>query len=80
MNCVESLELLSEYHAGVLDEILKREVYSHLEACVPCKHIMVDIEIIVETAHVLRDSSDGVSFPDENVIWSRIRFFKGQYR
>ncbi len=76
MNCVESLELLSEYHAGVLDEILKREVYSHLEECPPCKFIMVDIEIIVETAHVLRDSNDGVFFPDENLIWSRIRLFK----
>lgn len=78
MNCAESLELLSEFHADALDEILRREIHTHLEACAPCKYIMVDIEIIVETAHVLRESSDGVSFPDENIIWSRISFFKGQ--
>lgn len=75
MKCVESIELLSEYHAGVLDEALVREVRIHLADCPPCGEVMSDLVVIVETAHVLRDEHEGILFPDENAIWSRIRLF-----
>lgn len=73
MKCVESIELLSEYHAGALDEILVREIRVHLADCTPCKEIMSDLVVIIETAHALRDEQEGILFPDENTFWTRIR-------
>lgn len=72
MKCDDSIELLSEYHAGSLGEKIKSEIHLHLKNCPPCMDVMSDLEIIVVTARFLRDENPGVDFPDENVIWRRI--------
>ena len=72
MDCVKGLALLSEYREGTLSEeeqVLMRE---HLASCPPCMVVLQDIELIVVSAPAMRDE-EGIAFPDENVIWQRMR-------
>ena len=73
MDCEKSLELLSDYHAGALGDDDCAGVRQHLDDCPPCKDVYVDVETIVVSATHLR-SEDGISFPDETIIWQRIQF------
>jgi predicted anti-sigma-YlaC factor YlaD len=73
MDCEESLPLLSEYHAGTLDESTLAGVREHLGCCPPCDGVYQDVETIVVSAGSLR-SEDGISFPDETAVWQRIQF------
>lgn len=73
MDCEESLPLLSEYHAGALDETQLKDVRQHLDGCPPCCDVYHDVESIVASASSLR-SEDGISFPDENTVWQRLQF------
>ena len=73
MDCEESLPLLSEYHAGALDETARDGVREHLDCCPPCDGIYHDVETIVVSASSLR-GEEGISFPDENAVWQRIQF------
>jgi predicted anti-sigma-YlaC factor YlaD len=73
MDCEESLPLLSEYHAGALDETKLNGVRQHLDGCPPCCDVYHDVESIVVSASSLR-SEDGISFPDENAVWQRLQF------
>lgn len=75
MDCAQSLALLSEYHDGALDENYQALVREHLEKCPPCMVILQDIDIIIVSAAVIR-GEDGISYPDENVIWQRMRITK----
>ncbi len=72
MECVDSIGLLSEYHAGSLDETMTLEIHVHLGKCPPCMGLMSDLEIIIGTARLLRDENFGIDFPNENVLWRRI--------
>lgn len=74
-NCARSLALLSDYHDGVLDEAEKDFVRAHLAECPPCVVVQQDVELIITTAPVM-SGEDGISFPDENVIWQRMRITK----
>jgi hypothetical protein len=74
-NCARSLELLSDYHEGVLGEDEKEFILNHLGECPPCMVVLEDIQLIITTAPVIR-TEDGISFPDENVIWQRMRITK----
>jgi hypothetical protein len=73
MDCEESLPLLSEYHAGALDEAARNKVRDHLGCCPPCDGVYQDVESIVVSASSLR-GEDGISFPDENAVWQRLQF------
>ncbi|MDQ1610760.1 MAG: putative zinc-finger [Pyrinomonadaceae bacterium] len=73
MDCEESLPLLSDYHAGELDEAARDGVRDHLGCCPPCDGIYHDVETIVVSASSLREE-EGISFPDENAIWQRMQF------
>ena len=73
MDCEESLPLLSEYHAGALDDTQRNGVRQHLDDCPPCCDIYDDVELIVSSAHSL-SGEEGISFPDENAVWQRLQF------
>jgi hypothetical protein len=73
MDCEESLPLLSEYHAGALDDTKRDGVRQHLNDCPPCCDVYHDVESIVVSASSLR-GEEGISFPDENDFWQRIQF------
>ncbi len=72
MDCAESLELLSEYQENRLDEGLQANVSEHLRICQPCAGVFEDLQVIVESAGLLH-TEEGISFPDENAVWQRIR-------
>ena len=72
MNCSQSLALLSEYHDGALDEGNRARVSEHLEKCRPCMGVFQDLDLIVMSAAVIR-GEEGISFPDEEAIWRRMR-------
>lgn len=75
MDCAQSLIKLSEYRDKALDEEYSALVKEHLEKCPPCLVIFQDLELIVTSAPAIR-SEDGIAFPDENVIWQRMRITK----
>jgi predicted anti-sigma-YlaC factor YlaD len=71
MECEESVELLSELHAGTLEETTAVLVRRHLADCPPCCDVFEDLQTIVITATSLGRMND-LEFPDENVVWQRI--------
>lgn len=73
MDCEESLPLLSEYHAGALDDSTREGVREHLDCCPPCDGVYHDVETIVVSASSLREE-ESISFPDETTVWQRIQF------
>jgi hypothetical protein len=73
MECEESLPLLSEYHAGALDEATREGVRAHLGCCPPCEGVYQDVETIIVSAGSLREE-DSIAFPDEVAVWQRIQF------
>ena len=76
MDCEESVALLSELHAGTLEESRAILVRQHLTDCPPCCGVFDDIQAIVLTATSLGQAHDGLEFPDENKIWQRITLVK----
>jgi predicted anti-sigma-YlaC factor YlaD len=72
MDCDESVELLSELHAGTLEESRALLVRRHLTDCPPCCGVYEDIQTIIVTATTLGKSYDGLEIPDENQVWQRI--------
>jgi predicted anti-sigma-YlaC factor YlaD len=72
MDCAQSLALLSEYRDNALDEEYRALVREHLAKCPPCMDVFQDIDLIVMSAEVIRGEG-GISYPDENVIWQRMR-------
>jgi hypothetical protein len=75
MDCAKSLLLLSEYRDKALDEEYNALLKEHLEKCPPCMVIYQDIDLIVVSAPAI-SSEEGINFPDENVIWQRMRITK----
>jgi anti-sigma factor ChrR (cupin superfamily) len=71
MDCSESLELLSEYRAGALDEAEAMLVRTHLSACQDCDCVFKDLELILQAAFALRNTN-GYVYPDENVVWQNL--------
>ena len=72
MDCEESVALLSELHAGNIEESTALLIRRHLADCPPCCGVFEDIETIVVTATMLNQSHDGLEFPDEEKVWQRI--------
>lgn len=75
MDCAQSLTLLSEYRDRGLDEEYNALVKEHLEKCPPCMGVFQDVDLIVMSATVI-SGEDGISYPDETVIWQRMRLTK----
>ncbi|MDQ3804060.1 MAG: zf-HC2 domain-containing protein [Acidobacteriota bacterium] len=76
MDCSKSLELLSEYRAGALEESESILVRTHLSACEDCDGVFKDLELILQAAASLRNAN-GFAYPDENVVWQRLSLSKG---
>ena len=75
MECAKSLEMLSEFHAGTLDESAAVLVHIHLAECPPCLDVFQDLALIVSAAGDLR-GAEGITFPDETALWQRMRLTK----
>ena len=75
-DCVKILGVLSDYRDGSLAEPERRLVHLHLGDCPPCKGLFEDLDLIVVAARGLRSDEDGISYPDENVIWQRMAVIK----
>lgn len=76
MDCEESVALLSELHAGTLEESRAILVRRHLTDCPPCCGVFDDIQAIVLTATSLGRDQNGLEFPDEDEVWQRITLVK----
>ena len=71
MDCDRSIELLSEYDAGLLGDDDVLFVRTHLLGCADCDGVFRDLKLIVETALAMR-SENGIAYPDEEVLWQRV--------
>jgi hypothetical protein len=76
MECEESVALLSELHAGAIEESTALLIRRHLADCPPCCGVFEDIQTIVVTASTLGQTNAGLEFPDENAVWQRISIVK----
>ena len=71
MDCARSIELLSEYDAGLLGDDDVLFVKTHLSACADCDGVFRDLKLIVQTALAMR-SENGIAYPDEESLWQRL--------
>lgn len=71
MDCDRSIELLSDYDAGLLGDDDKVFVVTHLSTCADCDGVFQDLKVIVQTALAMR-SENGIAYPDEEVLWQRV--------
>ena len=76
MDCEKSIEMLSDFHDGDLNEGGRIEVSTHLAECRPCAGLYRDLDSIVLAARSLR-AEPGISFPDEEALWQRMRLASG---
>ena len=76
MDCDKCLETLSEYQCGSLGETDSVFIRKHLEICVGCLDVFKDLDIIVQTALLIREDN-GIAYPDEQALWSRLSLNKG---
>ena len=63
--------MLSDFHAGTLDESEAVQGDAHLPECLPCMNVFQDLDLIVRVASDLR-GAESISFPDENALWQRM--------
>ena len=71
MDCDRSIELLSEYSAGLLGEDESIFIRTHLTACADCDGVLRELTLIVQTALAMR-SENGIAYPDEETLWQRL--------
>ena len=71
MDCARSIELLSDYDAGLLGDDDKLFVITHLGSCADCDGVFRDLKLIVQTALSMR-SENGIAYPDEESLWQRL--------
>ena len=71
MDCARSIELLSDYDAGLLGDDDKLFVITHLSTCADCDGVFQDLKLIVQTALSMR-SENGIAYPDEEALWQRL--------
>ena len=76
MECEESVALLSELHAGALEETKALLIRRHLADCPPCCDVYDELQTIVVTATTLGQSYDNLQFPDEEQVWQRITILR----
>ena len=71
MDCDRSIELLSDYDAGLLGEEDIIFVRTHLSACADCDGVLRDLKLIVQLALSIR-AENGIAYPDEETLWQRL--------
>jgi hypothetical protein len=71
MDCARSIELLSDYDAGLLGDDVKLLVITHLSTCADCDGVFQDLKLIVQTALAMRNEN-GIAYPDEEALWQRL--------
>jgi hypothetical protein len=71
MDCDRSIELLSDYDAGLLGDEEIVFVKTHLLGCADCDGVFHDLKLIVQTALAMR-SENGIAYPDEDALWQRL--------
>lgn len=71
MDCARSIELLSDYDAGLLGEDDIIFVRTHLSTCADCDGVFRDLKLIVQMAFAMR-SENGIAYPDEETLWQRL--------
>ena len=71
MDCARSIELLSDYDAGLLGDEEVIFIKTHLTDCADCDGVFRDLKLIVQTAFAMR-SENGIAYPDEEVLWQRL--------
>ena len=71
MDCARSIELLSDYDAGLLGDDDKLFVVTHLSTCADCDGVFQDLKLIVLTALAMR-AENGIAYPDEEALWQRL--------
>ncbi|MFL6254024.1 MAG: hypothetical protein ACJ74T_03305 [Pyrinomonadaceae bacterium] len=71
MDCARSIELLSEFDAGLLGDDDKLLVITHLSTCLDCDGVFRDLKLIVQTALSMR-TENGIAYPDEEALWQRL--------
>lgn len=76
MDCERSLELLSDFRDGLLEETERVFVDGHLTGCNPCADIFKDLDAIVSVARSFSVEQE-ITFPDETTFWQRITVTRG---
>ena len=76
MDCSKSLELLSDYRAGALEEAELLLVRTHLDGCTDCDGVFKDLELILQAAASMRNAN-GFAYPDEEAVWQRLSLQQG---
>ena len=71
MDCARSIELLSDYDAGLLGDEEILFIKTHLLGCADCDGVFKDLQLIVQTAYAMR-SENGIAYPDEEALWQRV--------
>ncbi len=71
MDCDRSIELLSDYDAGLLGDDDVLFVRTHLLGCADCDGVFRDLKLIVQTALAMR-TENGIAYPDEEALWQRL--------
>ncbi len=71
MDCAKSIELLSDYDAGLLGDDDRLFVVTHLSTCADCDGVFYDLKLIVQTALSMR-LENGIAYPDEEALWQRL--------
>jgi hypothetical protein len=71
MDCARSIDLLSDYDAGLLGADDKLFVITQLSTCADCDGVFRDLKLIVQTAFAMR-SENGIAYPDEELLWQRL--------
>lgn len=65
MECVKCLELLSEFIDGTLGHAEGRGLAAHLDACLPCAAIRLDLQLIIKLARRLREDFSAIALPPD---------------
>ncbi len=75
MDCVKSLELLSDFRDDTLGQEVRVQIQIHLIECPPCAGVFIELNLIIVAARELRGEAE-VRFPDESVVWQRMKLAK----
>jgi hypothetical protein len=71
MNCEKCQELISEFLDGALGDEDRKTLDAHLEECLSCDGVRVELESIVSFCREHRGEYDAP--PNERALWLRIR-------
>jgi hypothetical protein len=71
MDCARSIELLSDYDAGLLGREEVVILRTHLTNCGDCDGVFEDLRLIIRVAIAMR-SGDSITYPDGEALWQSL--------